>query len=434
MKIALISPRGSVSKNPAFNDYWQSSPLTSTYRRTWSGLSTALPVVAALTPSENEITLIDENHESVNFNGNFDLVGISAMTQQISRGYQIADTFRSQGTAVVIGGIHATVLPEEAKLHADSVVVGEAEYSWPQLVADFSSGSVKQFYRSDRIVNMADSPIPRYDLINISASKTIFVQTSRGCVHDCEFCAASRVYGNTYRKKTIEQVEKELATIQRLFDAPPVFFSDDNLFVDKKYALDILRVVRKFNFRFMAQTDISIAQHDDLLEQLRKCGCIYLFIGFESINSKNLEQVNRNYWKMKKLPDYSKAIQRIQSHGIGVLGAFILGLDHDDRTSFRELSDFIVENHLYAVQITVPTPFPGCRMRDRLRLEDRLLDTAWDNYTCIDINFLPKLMDKEELQDGLLEVFKLINSREVYSANMNYFKQIQKHLLSEKKI
>jgi radical SAM superfamily enzyme YgiQ (UPF0313 family) len=431
MKIVLISPRGSVSKNSIFNEYWQNSPLTSTYRKTWSGIGTSLLVIAGLTPPGHDITIVDENHESVNFDDNIDIVGITAMTQQIKRAYEIADIFRKKRIPVVIGGIHATVQPNEVKLHSDSVVIGEAEYVWPELIADFCKGSIKPFYQSTNVVNLKDSPVPRYDLVDINTHKTIYVQTTRGCIHDCDFCAASRIYGSVYRKKGIAQVKNELQLINNLFGTPPIFFSDDNLFVDIKYAIDLLSVVKQFGFRFMAQTDISIAQNDNLLEILKKCGCIYLFVGFESLNLENLRQINRNQWKMKKIDSYFESIKKIQSNGIGVLGAFIVGLDNDDENVFEELGKFIIDTHLYASQITVPTPFPGCRLRERLKNENRLLNHSWENYTCIDVNFIPKKMTVNELENGLIKLFKKVNSQEVFLSNMEHFKQIQKALLKD---
>jgi radical SAM superfamily enzyme YgiQ (UPF0313 family) len=156
LKIALISPRGSVSKNSHFNDYWQNSPITSTYRKTWSGIGTGLLVIAALTPPEHDIVLIDENHEAINFNTDYDMVGITGMTQQITRAFEIADIFKKKGAIVIIGGIHATLLPDEVKLHATSVVIGEAEHTWPQLISDFQKGALKPFYKSTRILNLRD--------------------------------------------------------------------------------------------------------------------------------------------------------------------------------------------------------------------------------------------------------------------------------------
>jgi radical SAM superfamily enzyme YgiQ (UPF0313 family) len=430
MKIALISPKGEFfSHNREFKEYFSASSGTVSYNQYWSGVSSGLLIIAALTPPHHEIEFIDDNIEPVDFKKNYDLVGISGVTQQAVRAFQIADEFRKRNVKVVMGGIHATLLPEEAALHADAVVIGEAEYLWPELLKDLEKKTLKQFYQSKKTVDLTDSVMPRYDLLKNKNYKTLWVQSTRGCPHDCEFCAASKVYGHKYRHKPVEQVIKEIRYLKDNFKNFRLCLSDDNLFVNKIFYFSFIEELSKLNIRWMAQTDISVAENEKLLQLLSQSGCYSLFIGLETLSEQGLKNLDKQGWKFKKLTKYAEYIQKIQSYGIGVYGAFILGLDTDTTSTFDELIQFIIDNHIYAAQITILTPFPGTRLRKRLENEKRILNTTWDNYTGFDVNFIPKNMTAEELQSGVLKIYKAVNSQEVFNSNMTYFKEIQKKLL-----
>ena len=432
MRIALISPRGSFfGKNEEFYDFWESSIDSKAYRDRWSGISSGLLIVAALTPPAYQIDFIDDNVDTIDFTARYDLVGISGTTQQAPRAYEIADEFRKKGITVVMGGIHATVLPQEAKEHSDSVVVGEAEHVWPILIDDFGKGLLKPYYRSERPIELKDSPIPRYDLLDKDKYRIFWVQTTRGCPHDCEFCAASKIYGSRYRTKGIAQVVKEIETIKRHVGDFRLYFADDNLFVNKRFYLPLLEKMAQLKMKWMAQTDIAVARNNELLEMLRRSGCIFLFIGLESLTEEGLRSIDKHGWKLKHLHRYSDYVQNIQQHGIGVQGAFIVGLDSDDPSVFDKVIEFVNANHLYGVQVTIVTPLPGTRLRERLERENRILSNDWGNYTGWDVNFVPKGMTAKQLERGLVTVYRAVTSREVFLKNMKYFKQIERNLLQK---
>jgi len=431
MKIALISPKGSfLSKNPEFMDFWNNSKEMVTYRSYWSGVSPGLLIVAALTPPSFDIEFIDENNDSIDFTKYYDLVGISAMTQQAVRAYQIADEFRKRNVKVVVGGIHATILPEEAKQHADSVLIGEAEYLWPSLIEDSKRNKLLPFYKSDRMVDLKDAPIPRYDLLKGRSYPVVWVQTTRGCPHDCEFCAASTVYGKKYRNKSVEQVINEIKLIKKIFGNIQIGFGDDNMFVNKDFSKELLEKLVLLNIRWFTQSDISVAEDDDLLDLLRRSGCMVLFIGLESLSKDALKMIDSHKWKLRYIDKYIPYIKKIQSHGIGVMGAFIIGFDNDDLTVFKKTADFIIDNNLYAAQITILTPLPGTRLRKIFKSENRLLPANWENYTCLNVNFMPKKISISQLEGGLLEVYKKVYSKEAYLRKIKYFKEIYKDLIS----
>lgn len=440
MRIAFVSPKGVFFSNePRLMRFWEKSKenlgskLLATQFDLWSGFNLGLLILAALTPKKYEIEFIDENLKDINFEKHYDLVAISAITQQSIRAYQIADEFRKRKIKVVIGGIHATVLPDEAKQHADSIVIGEGEYSWPSLMKDLRKGELLPFYRSKESVDLKYSPLPRYNLLNPRDYRIVWIQTSRGCPFDCEFCAASKVFGLKFRHKTVKRVLQEIKLIKSIWKNPQINFSDDNMFIDRKYAEELIKELIPLNIRWAASTDISIAKDDKLLELLRKSGCIVLFIGFESLSKESLKNIDKRSWKLSQLSNYSLYIKKIQSYGIGVMGAFILGLDNDDKSIFGKTADFIINNHLYAAQITVLTPLPGTRLRERLNKEKRLLCHSWEKYSFLDVNFIPQKMSIKELQNGILQVYQRVYAKSVKIKTAEYFKNIYLDLLKNRK-
>lgn len=429
LKIALISPKGKVSNDPDFLNFWNNTKEILPYKEAFTGFSSGLLIIGSLSPKDCKIELIDENIEYINFNKEYDIVAISSMTQQATRAYQIADAFRNKGVKVIIGGIHATVLPEEAKKHADSVVIGEAEDLWGSVLRDFLKNDLKLFYRSNKVVDLNKSPIPRYDLLNKKKYKTVWIQVSRGCPMDCEFCCASNVYGYKYRYKSVPNILKELRCItERWGRNILVSFADDNIFVNKKFSEELIKKIAGLKIRWFAQTDITIGENSKLLGLLRKNGCAILFIGFESLDYKNLKSINKNGRKVNYLNQYSKIVERIQSYGIGVMASFVIGFDEDTPDVVKKLSDFIIENNIFASQISILTPLPGTRLRDRLKKEERLLSTDWDNYTFTNVNFTPSKMSVQDLQNGLLDIYKQIYSREATLKKARHFKKIYLNL------
>lgn len=433
MKIALISPRGAfLSKNKVLAEFIQNSKEMQTYvKHYWAGFGTALTAIATVTPSTFDVEIIDENFKDINFNKHYDLVGVTAVTQQALRAYEIIDEFKKRSIKVVMGGIHATVMPKEAKKHADSVVIGEGEFLWPALLKDFQNKRLKQFYATDQLVSVKDIPTLRYELLKDNPYRKIWIQSSRGCPIDCEFCVASKIYGSKYRHKSVEQIIKEIMLIRKIWPNAKIGFGDDNVFKDKRYSFKLLEELNRLHIKWDAQSDISIGSDDKFLRQLREAGCSVLFIGFESVSSENLKKIDKSGWKFRQIENYSDSIRRIQSHGIGVLGAFIVGFDNDDRSIFKRTSDFIIKNNLIGAQITALTPLPGSRLRDRLEKENRILDNAWDTYTGWDVTFMPTKMSCSELQDGLLNIYRRVYSASNRIKRAKYFKKIYLNLLKK---
>jgi len=331
-----------------------------------------------------------------------DLVAISSYSAQIDEAYEVADRFRAAGTPVVLGGLHVTALPEEAAEHADAVVVGEGEGAWLQVLEDLEGRCLAPLYRADGSFDLAEAPMPAYELLDMEKYNRLTVQASRGCPHCCEFCASSLLLTDHYKQKPVAKVVAEVDRISELWDRPFIEFADDNALVNAAYWKELLGELRSRHLRWFAETDLSVHEDGELLTLMRDSGCVEVLIGLESPVPAGLDGLElRSNWKARRWPDYVEAVRRIQSHGIRVNGCFVLGLDGHTPEVFDEVYAFARETELFDVQITYLTPFPGTPLYERLEREGRLLErAAWRKCTLFDINYRPQSMTVEELRGG----------------------------------
>ena len=429
-KVVLISPKGSAfGKNEELLRFLEETNGMESFRALWTGPNLGLITIADLFPEDWEVEYIDENYKMIDYERKYDIVCVSAMTQQIVNAYNIIDKFRSQNALTIIGGIHATVLPDEAMQHADVVIVGEGETTWPQFISDYENGNIKRIYRDnlEKRFQFEKHVLPRYDLLKGYKYPIITLQTTRGCPHDCSFCCASKVFGSGYRRKSNSDILRELKLIRKMFPDALILFADDNFLVNRKKCKNLLKEMIELNIRWLAQTDVSIALDDELLELMVVSGCQWVVIGFESVHLDSLYQLDNKNWKLKQLPGYEQAIEKIQSFGIGVYGTFIVGLDEDDINVFKQTENFIKKNKLYGVNVTVPTPLPGTRLRDKLQDENRILVDDWSCYTFWDVTINPNKMNVNELEDGLLRIYKNIFDESQVYQRLTHMKQLAKN-------
>ncbi len=394
--------------------------------------SLGLLTLAGMTPPKFDI----EYHEIADLKkpgdlpDHFDLVAISTFTAQIFEAYEVADLYRRKGIPVVMGGLHVTSLPEEAKEHCTSVVVGEGEVLWPEVLRDFENGSLKPYYvQSPRgAFDLRDAPMPRFDLLDPEKYNRITVQTSRGCPHKCEFCASSILLTSRYKLKPVAKVIDEIHAIKRIWARPFIEFADDNSFVQREHYKQLLRALVKENLRWFTEADLNVAKDDELLGLMRDSGCQQVLIGLESPRQPSLDGIELvNNWKLRQQEHYQAAIAKIQSYGITVNGCFILGLDGDTPEVFDEVFNFVKDSGLYEVQVTFLTAFPGTPLYRRLKAEGRIIrDRAWELCTLFDINFRPKQMTVEQLQAGFLALAKKLYSAEVTAERRRRFKNMLK--------
>ena len=420
MKILLISPERERKKEEAF-----------LFRLSFLNL----PYVAALSPPGSEVKIVDEAFEKIDFGEKVDLVGITAQTPVAPRAYQIADEFRKRGIPVVMGGVHASMLPQEALQHVDAVVVGEAEAVWPDLIKDLRRGQMRRIYIGSKFINPSDLPLPRRDLLN---EKFYFplklLETTRGCPHRCDFCGVSKFFGFRYRNRPIPEIERELST---LFQKGPVmspglkkflsllnkdlpyflkrrllYIIDSNIAGDKRFCLELLSLLKGFDLLWYGHAPVSIAFDQKLLEGFAQSGCIALNIGFESFSTQNLNAMGKGFNQPSR---YTEAVQRIHDQGIGIMGTFIVGLDDDDPGVFQRIIDFCVDSKLDWALTFIMAPYPGTDSFSRLEKEGRIFCRDWEKYDSLNVVYQPLRMSVEELEKGMRRIWK-----EVFSTSSIY--------------
>ena len=415
----MLNSSPSASPCPASSNAARSSPRCP---------ASACSHSAALTPPEVEIRYL-EVADLAQVNGvpeEFDAVAISSFSAQIFEAYALADRYRALGTRVILGGLHVSALPLEALRHADSVVIGEGEPLWPAVIADLLAGTLKPIYdaRSHNF-NFASSPMPRFDLLDISRYNRLTVQTQRGCPFRCEFCAASMRISPNYKIKPTDRVIAEIHAIKSIWKRPFIEFADDNSFVNKAHSKQLLRAIAKEEIHWFTETDLSVADDDELLDLLHDAGCAEVLIGFESTTFAAVNGVEqRSNWKARRVDNYLEAIRKVQDHGVRVNGCFVLGLDSTGTESFEEIWNFVRQSGLYDIQITVQTAFPSTPLYTRLKQEGRILrDEAWDMCTLFDVNFQPAKMSVAELEAGLRNLIHRIYEDEVVAGRRSAFQR-----------
>lgn len=408
MKIGLIAMSGVRAADPELTALGLTLPgFVERSELIASMPSLGLLTLAALTPDDLDVEYLEvaDLRALGDLPTGFDLVAISSWTAQIRDAYALSDRYRAAGVPTVLGGLHVSMLPEEATLHATSIVIGDGESVWPQVVADFKAGRLQPEYRAG-VFDLANSPIPRYDLLDTSRYNRLTVQTSRGCPHQCEFCASSVLLAPRYRVKPAERVLAEVRRIKELWPHPFIEFADDNSFINRRQAVELLDGLAAEKVKWFTECDVSIADDPSLLDLMRESGCRQVLLGLESPDAEGLSGLElRGDWKQRRQPDYERAIRTIQDHGITVDGCFVLGLDAHDEGVFDRVYEFAARTGLYDVQITVLTPFPGTPLYERLLRARRILEPgAWEKCTLFDVNFIPEQMSPRRLREGLIEL------------------------------
>jgi len=360
----------------------------------------SLTTIAALTPPEIEVAITDENVEEIDFNEDADLVGLTAMTMHAIRAYEIADRFRARGITVVMGGLHASSLPHEAKEHVDAVVIGEAEGVWAQLLDDFQEGRLQPFYQSQSFCSLKSQPHPRLNLLKKQHYWTInCVQATRGCPFSCDFCSVAQFFGDTYRYRPVDDV---IAEVKQL---PPGYFTfvDDNIMGRPAYAKELFQKLAPLKRVWTSQGSLTMAKDTELLRLAAASGCYALFVGIESLTQDNLAAMNKS---INNVARYEEAIRIIHDHGIMIVGSFIFGFDHDDDSVFERTVRFCERNKIDLPIFFILTPVPGTRLYKKMEEEGRILHRDWSRYNGSNVVFKPKLLSEETLFNGYSWAFQ----------------------------
>lgn len=363
-----------------------------------------LGYVAALTPDHWEVELIDENFERAAFR-DCDLVGLTGFTAMANRAYQIAGMYRARGIPVVMGGIHASMMPDEASQYVDAVVVGEAESVWAEVIADAEAGELKPRYEG-RHVDLTGLVHPRRDLFD-PRYHCDTIQTARGCPNDCEFCSVSQFNGFAYRRRPMEEVLDELETLERKY----LFIVDDNIAGSgrrgEERAIALGRGMRErgLDFAWYGQAALNVADNDEVLEAFSRSGCRLLFLGIEAENREVLESMNK---RVNLQREYEQVFRKIHDHGIGIHGSIIFGTDEDTMETLRRRFEFVRNSRIDVVQFCTLTPYPGTKLFDRMLEQGRLYYTDfpsdWDRYDLTEVLFEPRNLDVEEYRRLMREI------------------------------
>ncbi|MBU4582065.1 MAG: B12-binding domain-containing radical SAM protein [Proteobacteria bacterium] len=364
-------------------------------RSKWSQIMTlSLPAVAAATPEGHEITIEDERVKKIRLDDSPDLVGISFEVFRAYRAYEIADYYRQRHVPVVLGGMHASVMPEEGLLHADAVVVGEAEEVWPQVIADAVDGKMQGIYRGQKTVDLSKLNRPRLDLLDASRYFPLYpIEATRGCTHACSFCSTRYVHGYGFRTRPVDHV---IGDVRRAGNNI-IAFLDDNLAADEVFAKQLFTAMIPHEKKYFMQSHVLLAENEELLSLAAKAGCIGAFVGIESVSADTLSEANKGFNRVDRLKDN---IARFHDRGILVDGGIIFGFDTDTPDVFDRTIDVLEKIKIDSVAVNILIPYPGTEFYRKFEKAGRIICTDYTKYTGNTVIIKPKNMTAEQLQAG----------------------------------
>ena len=373
-------------------------------------LTRALPYIASLTPSEFEVSIIDDTVEDIDYDKKVDLVGITSLIPQVPRAIQIANNFKNRGVKVVMGGVGASSVRDEVLPYVDSLVVGEAENVWLQLLEDFKGGCLKKIYHSIEPVSLQKMPIPRFELLPLDkymkpgrfASKNkwprIPIETARGCPHNCDYCYSPLYFGRKVRYRPIKEVVSE---IER-FEGDYFFIVDDNVNSNPGRAKELFKALKPLKIHWTGQFSTLAAKDEELLGLARESGCVTAFVGVESLSYENLKSVNKEFNLHMKT---EQIFVSFKNAGIDLLASLMMGFDGDTSKSIDETIDFLIDQKVHMLYLFILTPLPGTRLHSQFERDKRILHKDFSRYDTTHVVFRPKNMEPEELEEKYWESF-----------------------------
>jgi radical SAM superfamily enzyme YgiQ (UPF0313 family) len=371
--------------------------------------SLALANIAALTPSKYDIQVCDEQISPIDYDLDADLVAVSVNTSVSLRAYEIADNFRKKGMKVVFGGIHPSLMPDDCLKHADSIVIGDANGTWRELLIDFENNNLKEKYVSDQTEDLI-LPIPRWEIFKgMGYITTNFIEATRGCSNNCRFCSTSPFYNYKHRTRQFDDIIRDIKNVKS-FPKKFIFFVDDNIVCNKEYAKELFKALIPLNIYWISQATVDIGDDEELIELASKSGCFGLFLGFDSILETNLQDVNK---KHNKVENYKRTVDLLHKYGIGVEGGFIFGYDNDTPDVFRDTYNFLVDSNMESFLAIYLTPIPGTQMYNEFEEQKRLITDDYSKYDFRHIVVKPKNMSDKQLYDGVSWVSREFNSKKL---------------------
>ncbi|MDP8222476.1 MAG: radical SAM protein [Candidatus Lernaella stagnicola] len=357
-------------------------------------------LLAGLTPSDWEIEVANDYTDKINYDGDYDLVGITTTTLHSRRGYEIAEQFRARGKKVVLGGFHPTLFPEEAQEKADALVCGEAELIWKDVLADAAAGNLKPRYQADRLCDMDQQPLPRFDLIDKKKylNDVLPAEASRGCPYNCEYCSVTTFYGHKYRLRPPADVARDIKATGSRF----IGFVDDNIAGRLDYSAELFQALIPLKIFWMSQVSIRLADDERVLALAARSGFRYAVIGIETLDPENLAAVGKK--NVNKVEDYVAKTKLFQKYGITVCANLMFGFANDTPATFEKTYHF-VEKHRFMVNPYIITPYPGTRLYDRMNADGSLLHKDFWRYTSYQTVFKPKNFTPAELDSHFMKFY-----------------------------
>ncbi len=403
MKLTIIQP--AIGKKDEKN-----------YVRTWQMEPLPPAIIASLTPSDVELSFYDDRIENIPYDEKTDLVAMPVETFTAKRAYMIASKFKERKIPVILGGIHPTLVPDEAMDFADCVVVGEVEGIWPQIIDDFKNNGLKEIYNAQKT-----------DLKGIKPNREIFkgknylplalVETGRGCVFSCDFCSIYAAHNKTHRRRPIEDIVNEIKSLKQ----KNVFLVDDNITANVTAAKELFKALKPLKIKWISQSTVNIAHDDELLRLMVDAGCVGLLIGFESLSPENLKLMNKG-WNIS-LQNYHDALEKIRNHGLVLYGAFIFGYDYDSEETFKQVLEFAQKEKFFIAAFNYIMPFPKTPLYKRYEEEGMLVFDKWwlsETYHFGDVAFRPKSMSTKELEERIHDIRRKFYSVSSMMKRMEY--------------
>ena len=385
---------------------WESQYDGMTQSKSFAPLT--VPYLAALFPSDVNVTIHHEQIRPIDYDIDVDLIAITFLIANANHAYEIADRFRNRGVKVIMGGFHASLLPDEVLKHADSVVIGEAENLFPIIINDLKRGALKSVYKSENIHNLENLPFPRYDLLENDFVLTHSIQATRGCPYKCEFCSIIS-FNSGFRVRPIDEVIRDITCYEgrNYLQNKIVMFWDNNLTGNKQYAKELFRKMIPLKKRWFSQLSIDMVRDKELMRLAAESGCASVFIGIESFSQESLKSIKKN---QNKIADYKKAIRTFHDFGIYVMAGLIIGFDEDTVDSISKIPDIVQEVGIDMPFVSILTPNYGTGLYERYSRENRIFTKDWSRYNAFNAVFHPKNISVEELHSAYLDIWKELHS------------------------
>jgi radical SAM superfamily enzyme YgiQ (UPF0313 family) len=398
LKLLLISPK------QQYMGYTAYSELAKMFGKKRLMIPLALPMVAAYTPDNYDIRIVDEETENLPLKYKPDIVGITTLAATKERAFEVGDIYRKQGVKVIMGGINASVLPEEYLEHADCVVIGEAENAWEQCLEDFEKGKLQKIYKAEERCDYVAPKPPRWDLVNMKNIFQVAVQITRGCPFNCDFCLVSNMFGRKMRFRDIDNVVKEIKSLPSKY----IFFVDDNLTINKKYAHELMKRLMPLGISWACMASIDVAEDEILLKEMAEAGCFNILIGFESLNADSLDETHKAHNRGGE--KYAESISKIHAAGIHINASFIVGFDNDTLSEFDRIFDFSMKSAMPNVNLHLLTAPAGTVLHNKLKGQGRLFPVSAN----AGVGFFPMIhychMGQMELFDKYMETIQRLFS------------------------